>query len=69
MTSELTEEDELSSGSFSIRLRSMSVCSEVSFSTRSSPVTVTVVEAPPTCNLMTGRNGDGGSHLDIRGER
>ena len=32
----------------------MSVWSEVSFSTRSSPVTVTVVEAPPTCNLMMG---------------
>ena len=54
VTSELTEEEELSSGSFSIMARSMSVCREVSFSTRSSPVTVTVVDAPPTSNLMIG---------------
>ena len=57
VTSELTEEEELSSGSFSIMFRSRSVCREESFSTRSPPVTVTVVEAPPTCRLMTGVTG------------
>ena len=57
VTSELTEEDELSSGSFSIRLRSRSVWSEESFSTRSSAVTVTVVEAPPTRSAMVGVTG------------
>jgi len=53
VTSELTEEDALSSGSLSIKPRSIFVCMVESFSTRSStPVTTTVFVAAPSARAM-----------------
>ena len=70
VTSELSEEDWLSSGNFWNSSRSTSVWKVGSFSTRSAAAsTVTVVVAPPTCKAIAHIDGYNGTHIGVLSRR
>ncbi len=53
VTSELNDDDWLSSGIFAKASRSIAVCRLVSLRIRSSASTLTTVDSPPTCSALT----------------